>query len=337
MVGEQEWNAVIVEDWRPPAVDPSTSELPTQSADGYEIGWYPGPGYDKGHGHYLRIYLHTTESQDWLTPAEDVAAGQTRDMTGSYHYLIDDDHIINTVATKHTAWGLHLDNPVSVQIAMVCTSGTIGCWQRTTKTPTPRADRRPARSGWPTTRCSTWSPTPIATVATDYDIPIEWIDIDGIGANRPGVSSHHNYSYGSRELHGRQDSDIGVCPRAFRTTWCWPRPGRTPNGLRRPRPFPAADRALLGTASGPAGGLVEHLRRRTALIDAGLGPMAGNRRDSGDRPLRQGHQAGGRAAATRPRVDGQRMCVLVGVGGSHPQSRAVAGVRIALIPRLGSR
>jgi hypothetical protein len=33
------------------------------------------------------------------------------------------------------------------------------------------------------------------------------LDVDGVGANRRGVSSHCNYSYGSVVLYGEKDSD----------------------------------------------------------------------------------------------------------------------------------
>lgn len=217
VVGENEWNAVIRDGWRLPAPQP-----PSANPAGYEIGWYPGPGYTRGHGAYLRIYLHTTESQDWITPAETAAQNQARTESdkgvSSYHFLVDDDHIINTVATKNIAWGVHRDNPVSVQIAMVCTSGTIGCWNAGGDAEAnPNSESQPKnRDQWLAhTKMLDMVAFTIATVATDYGIPLEWVDVDGIGANRPGVSSHHNYSYGSEDLHGVKDSSHWDVPPTF--------------------------------------------------------------------------------------------------------------------------
>jgi hypothetical protein len=207
VVREEEWNEVIRSGWRLPKPQPS----PANPA-GYDIGWYPGPGYANGHGAYLRIYLHTTENQDWITKAENVAQYQANTKldgnAGSYHFLIDDDRIINSVATKNTAWGLHLDNPVSVQIAMVCTSGTIGCWNAGGNAEeNPNSQSRPkTREQWLAhAKMLDMVAFTIATVAMEYEIPVEWVDVDGVGANRPGVSSHYNYSYGSEELHGMKD------------------------------------------------------------------------------------------------------------------------------------
>ena len=90
VVRVQEWDEVIRNGWRFPALAQPTDPPTVESPGGYEIGWYPGPGYYEGHGAYLRIYLHTTENQDWITKAEDVAAGQAARQDGSYHFLVDD-------------------------------------------------------------------------------------------------------------------------------------------------------------------------------------------------------------------------------------------------------
>jgi len=214
-----EWDEVIRNGWRVPAPEQPTDPRTVASPDGYEIGWYPGPGYSEGHGPHLRIYLHTTENQDWITKAEDVAAGQAARQDGSYHFLVDDYHVINTVPTEHTAWGLQLDNPVSVQIAMTCTSGTIGCWQGRTN---PNGESAPkTREQWLAHgKMLDMVAYTIAKVATAHGIPLEWLDIDGVGANRVGVSSHYNYSYGSKvlhadTLHGKQDTDHWDVPPTF--------------------------------------------------------------------------------------------------------------------------
>lgn len=221
-VSEREWDAVIREGTRLP-VPETSAPGEVQSPTGYDIEWHSGPGFSEGHGAYLRIYLHTTENQDWVTSAEDVAAYQTRTKddpvrAGSYHYLIDDDHIINTVATKHTAWGLKKDNPVSVQIAMVGTSGAIGCWGCQSRSEeNPNAERQPkTREQWLAhDNMLDMVAFTIATVAKEYNIPIEWLDVEGVGANRSGVSSHCNYSYGSVLLYGEQDTFHWDVPHTF--------------------------------------------------------------------------------------------------------------------------
>jgi Domain of unknown function (DUF4185)/Domain of unknown function (DUF1906)/Putative peptidoglycan binding domain/N-acetylmuramoyl-L-alanine amidase len=221
-VGPREWDEVIRNGWRPPAPAQPTQPATIKSPIGYQIGWHAGPGYYESHGAYLRIYLHTTENQDWVTTAESVADYQTRTRNdsdaGSYHYVIDDDHIINTVATKNTAWGVGHDNVVSVHIAMVATSGTIGCW--TGQQPlvaNPNVERHPkTREQWLAhDKMLDMVAYTIAAVAKQYDIPIEWLDIEAVGANHRGVSSHHNYSYGSVLLYGHQDSDHWDVPPTF--------------------------------------------------------------------------------------------------------------------------
>lgn len=186
---------------------------PVAAPAGYPITWYGGPGYDAGHGAYLRIYLHTTENQEWTTRAENVADFQTRQQDGSYHYLVDDEHIINTVTTKNTAWGVLSDNRVSVQIAMVGTSGTVETWSG----PNPNREERPkAREQWLAhEKKLDMVAFVIATVARDYDIPVERVDIGGVGANLRGVSSHNNYTYGSVILKGFKDGTHWDVPDTF--------------------------------------------------------------------------------------------------------------------------
>mgnify|MGYP000855249176 CR=1 FL=1 len=211
VVREQEWDKVIRDGWRIPV---PAKPAAVGSPAGYDIGWYPGPGYTPGHGDYLRIYLHTTENQDWISKAEDVAAGQAIRQDGSYHYVIDDYHIINTVPVADTAWGLHLDNPVSVQIAMVGTSGEVGCWQAKKNPNVETAPKTEAQWLAHAAMLDMVAYT-IAKVATEHDIPLRWCDIDDVGANRRGVSSHYNYSYGSAALHGAKDTSHWDVPPTF--------------------------------------------------------------------------------------------------------------------------
>lgn len=213
VVREQEWDKVIRDGWRIPAPR-RTLDRPADSPRGYEIGWYPGPGHTRGCQDRLRIYLHTTESQDWVTEAEDVAIGQANRGDVSFHYLVDDHHIINTVPIGDTAWAVHLDNPVSVQIAMVCTSGTTGCWQGA-NTPNVEATPKTEEQWLSHTRMLDMVAYTIAKVATECDIPLRWCDIDDVGANRRGVSSHYNYSHGSAALRGAQDTSHWDVPPTF--------------------------------------------------------------------------------------------------------------------------
>ncbi|MDV7354563.1 DUF4185 domain-containing protein [Rhodococcus oxybenzonivorans] len=206
-----QWDGVAA-DVPTPVVEPAQPQ-PVTSPTGYPITWYGGPGYDTGHGAYLRIYLHTTENQDWVARAENVANYQAGAQNGSYHYLIDDHHIINTVSTKNTAWGVLSDNRVSVQIAMVGTSGSTETWSGGN----PNREERPkSREQWLAhTKMLDMVAFVIAKVATEYDIPIERVDIGGVGHNRRGVSSHNNYTYGSRVLKGFKDGTHWDVPDTF--------------------------------------------------------------------------------------------------------------------------
>ena len=96
---------------------------------------------------------------------------------------------------------------------MVGTSGTVGCWQGAN----PNAESAPkTREQWLAhDKMLDMVAYTIAVVATEYGIPIEWLDIDGVGANRRGVSSHNNYSYGSTALHGHKDTDHWDVPPTF--------------------------------------------------------------------------------------------------------------------------
>ncbi|MEE6177872.1 DUF4185 domain-containing protein [Mycobacterium sp. 050134] len=253
-VSEREWDEVIRTGWRPPtpvAATPGTVQAPA----GYQIKWRSGPGYSEGHGAYLRIYLHTTENQDWMASAEDVADYQSGSQDGSYHFLIDDDHIINTVATKDTAWGVRKDNVVSVQIAMVATSGTVGCWGSESRSEeNPNVEHQPkTRDQWLAhDKMLDMVAFTIATVAAGYDIPLEWLDVEAVGANRKGVSSHFNYSYGSVLLHGEQDSDHWDVPHTFPHDVVLDAANTYLGLIRDPDRFPLPPGHYWGPLDGPA-------------------------------------------------------------------------------------
>lgn len=183
------------------------------SPNGYPVKVYPGPGYTQGHGAYLRIYVHSTENQDWVAKAENVADYQARQQDGSYHDLIDDDKIIETVNSKNTAWGVLRDNGNSIQIALVLTSGAIETWSGAN----PNSESRPkTREQWlkheKMLDMLAWR---IAYHAKERGIPIERVDIAGVGRNERGVSSHNNYTYGSKALYGFKDGNHWDIPDTF--------------------------------------------------------------------------------------------------------------------------
>lgn len=200
VIGQLEWDEVIVNGWTLPAPPEKVAGAKRASSTDHDIGWYPGPGFTPGHGEYRRIYLHTTESQDWISTAEEVAAEQAVRREVSYHYLVDDHHIINTVPAQHTAWAVRRDNPVSIQIAMVCTSGAKGCWLGGTN---PNSEEHPkTREQWLAhDKMLDMVAFTIAKISTEHGIPLHWCEIDDIGENLAGISSHYNYSRGSKDLH----------------------------------------------------------------------------------------------------------------------------------------
>lgn len=211
-------NRVLREDfgqWGGTALPPEPSKESTnvKSPNGYPVKVYPGPGYTQGHGAYLRIYIHSTENQDWITNAENVADYQARMQNGSYHDLIDDTHILETVNSKNTAWGVLSDNSVSIQIALVLTSGAIETWSGSN----PNQENRPkTREQWlkheDMLDMLGWR---IAYHAKERGIPLERVDIAGVGRNEKGVSSHNNYTYGSKALRGFKDGNHWDIPDTF--------------------------------------------------------------------------------------------------------------------------
>ncbi|WP_431972592.1 DUF4185 domain-containing protein [Nocardia sp. bgisy134] len=198
----------------PVAVEPIVVRAP----EGYDIAWHDGPGHRSGHGPYKRIYLHTTENQDWITRAENVADWQARQQNGSYHYMVDDNHIIQTVSTKNAAWGVPVrglddDNHVSVQIALVGTSGAIPRW--TGSSPNVESNPKQRQAWLEHDKMLDMVAYTIAKVSKDHNIPIERVDIAGVGNDLHGVSSHNNYTYGSVKLKGFQDGTHWDVPDTF--------------------------------------------------------------------------------------------------------------------------
>ncbi|MFD6390898.1 DUF4185 domain-containing protein [Nocardia sp. NPDC060259] len=200
-----------------PVVVPGS--ISVREPDGYDIAWHAGPGSRSGHGPYKRIYLHTTENQDWISRAEIVADGQAARRDGSYHYIVDDNHIIQTVSTKNASWsvpvrGVNDENQVSVHIALVGTSGAIPRW---TTSPSPNVESNPKkRSVWlEHDKMLDMVAFTIAKVSKEHHIPIERVDIAGVGNDMHGVSSHNNYTYGSVKLRGFKDGSHWDVPDTF--------------------------------------------------------------------------------------------------------------------------
>lgn len=183
----------------------TTAPAAVRKPGGYPVsnGLGIGVGYSDGCGRRVRIYIHTTENQDWVATAEAVAQYQARQQDGSYHDLIDDKHILNTVRIGDTAWGVLSDNAVSYQIALVMTSGAIESWQGQN----PNTESRPkSREQWlkhvDMLDMLAWR---IADIARKLNLPLDKVDIVGVGQNRAGVSSHNTYTYGSVKLKGYKD------------------------------------------------------------------------------------------------------------------------------------
>ncbi|WP_288049699.1 DUF4185 domain-containing protein [Nocardia sp.] len=202
---------------RSPVTEPA-EPIVVREPEGYPITWHDGPGHRAGHGPYKRIYLHTTENQDWITRAENVADWQAREQNGSYHYMVDDNHIIQTVSTKNAAWGVPVrgqddDNHVSVHIAMVGTSGAVAQWSGAS--PNRESDPKQRGAWLEHDKMLDMVAFTIARVSKDHDIPLERVDIAGVGEDRHGVSSHNNYTYGSVRLKGFKDGTHWDVPDTF--------------------------------------------------------------------------------------------------------------------------
>lgn len=215
-------NRILKEDWgqwsrfaevapQEPAV--STPTVNVKSPNGYPIRRYTGPGFTEGHGPYERSYVHTTENQDWKTRAQNVADYQARQQDGSYHFLIDDEEILCTVDLDDTAWGVLRDNPNSVQIALVGTSGEIEQWSG----PNPNRESRPKRrEQWLAhEKQLDMLAYVLALVNAKKGIPLTRVDANGVGRDEKGVSSHNNYTYGSVALWGFKDGSHWDVPDTF--------------------------------------------------------------------------------------------------------------------------
>lgn len=203
-----------------PVPEQSTPKANVLSPEGYpiiewRIGQPNGVGYTEGHQPRERTYIHTSENQDWKTTAEQVAEYQARVRDGSYHALIDDEKILLTVPLHHTAWGVLRDNPSSIQVCLVGTSGEITEWSGAN----PNRESRPKRREQWLEHAKQLDMLAffLAWVNKNEEshIPLVRVDIDGVGRDERGVSTHNNYTYGSVKLWGRKDGTHWDVPDTF--------------------------------------------------------------------------------------------------------------------------
>lgn len=194
--------------WSKGGVDPSPVEkFPITPYRMNEIGHYNGHGRRR-----LRVYFHTSEGKDWVSTARGTADYQVGAQNGSYHLLIDDNEIIQTVSLNDTAWGVLQDNDRSIQICLILSSGASGYGL------TAREDQPKTRAQWleheKMLRMARFALRWVLDeLAKQGDvIPMERVDIAGVGANRSGISSHNNYTYGSVKLLGYKDGTHWDCP-----------------------------------------------------------------------------------------------------------------------------
>lgn len=175
-----------------------------------------GVGYDAGHQRRVRIYLHSSEGKDWQSTARGTMQYQASSQSGSYHYLIDDTEIIQTVSLDDSAWAVLSDNPFSVNVCLVLSSGASGYGV------TAREDQPKSRAQWlEHTKMLKMLRFLLVHIRDELRsrgepvIELVRVDTKGVGQNRSGVSSHNNYTYGSVALKGFKDGTHWDIPDTF--------------------------------------------------------------------------------------------------------------------------
>ncbi|AKL88326.1 endolysin [Gordonia phage GMA6] len=169
-----------------------------------------GVGYNAGNSGRLRVYLHSSEGKDWVSTARGTMQYQATSQTGSYHYLIDDNEIIQTIALNNSAWAVLSDNDVSINICLVLSSGATGYGI------TARENQPKSRAQWlEHEKMLKMLRFLIDHVCRETGIPKTRVDIKGVGQNKRGVSSHNNYTYGSVVLKGFKDGTHWDIPDTF--------------------------------------------------------------------------------------------------------------------------
>jgi len=169
-----------------------------------------GVGFDDGNSGRIRLYLHTSEGVDWKSTARGTMQYQASSQTGSYHYLIDDNEIIQTIELSNSAWAVLSDNGVSINVCLVLSSGASGSGL------TARENQPKTRAQWlEHTKMLKMLRFLVDDICRKTGIPKTRVDIVGIGQNKRGVSSHNNYTYGSLKLKGYKDGTHWDVPDTF--------------------------------------------------------------------------------------------------------------------------
>ncbi|WNM68791.1 lysin A [Gordonia phage Soos] len=204
-------NVILKQDygqWALGGVDPRPVEtFPITKYRMNEMGHYSGHGRRR-----LRVYFHTSEGKDWVSTARGTADYQVNQQNGSYHLLIDDTEIIQTVSLKDTAWGVLSDNDRSIQICLILSSGATGYG------PTARENQPKSRAQWlEHEKMMRMARFALRWVLDELEkmgepVPMRRVDIAGVGRNEMGISSHNNYTYGSSKLIGYKDGTHWDCP-----------------------------------------------------------------------------------------------------------------------------
>lgn len=192
-----------------PGEDPAPEPIETFPITKYRMAEV---GHNKGHKPRRRVYFHTSEGVDWKSTARGTADYQIRMQNGSYHLLIDDNEIIQTVDLNDTAWGVLNDNGQSIQICLILSSGSCGSGACASESKPKSREQwlehekmfRMARYAlaWVLDWCQ----------RNGEPIPLVRVNAQGVGRNEKGISSHNNYTYGSKALYGWKDGTHWDCP-----------------------------------------------------------------------------------------------------------------------------
>lgn len=195
-----DWNLLLKEDYGQWSL--SKNPNPIQTYPIRNMVRTSGVGRNSGHTARLRIYVHSSEGKDWVSTALGTQQYQASSQTGSYHYLIDDKEIIQSIALNDTAWAVLRDNPRSVNVCLVISSGASGYG------PTAREGAPKSRAQWlEHKQMLDMLRFLIDHICRETGIPKTRVDIVGVGLNRKGVSTHNNYTYGSPKLWGTNQKD----------------------------------------------------------------------------------------------------------------------------------
>ena len=203
-----DWNILLRDDYG--QWSKSKNPNPIETFPIVDLTKSSGVGYNRGNNGRLRIYLHSSEGVDWKSTARGTMQYQASTQSGSYHFLIDDNEIIQTVPLNDSAWGVLSDNPVSVQVCLVISSGSSGSGA------TARENAPKSRAQWlEHDKMLRMTRFLVDYICQKTNIPKSRVDIVGVGLNHKGVSSHNNYTYGSVKLRGYKDGTHWDIPDTF--------------------------------------------------------------------------------------------------------------------------